>query len=314
MGPWFWALDALGRARLGGAAAVAGHARRWWPPSGRAGSSGGSGLSRAGALAGTARLPAHAVPARVHGPDRPCSSCRGPALPWLIGLTDRAAARAAGWRDPALIALVVLTIGAVNASSLVLIGVGPLLWLLAGDPRPGRARAAAAGVGRHGRAAEPGGVAVVDRGAAPAGAPTGCRCSSSPRTSRRWRRTSTPSDVLRGLGNWFFYGQDRLGYSIDQAEHYVSDRLTVAVTFAPGRRRRRRRRSWSGGATGPASRPSCWSARWSSVGAWPLDDPSPFARAVAELHRTPRPGWPCATPPAPRPCSCSAWPGCSARR
>ena len=48
-------------------------------------------------------------------------------LPWLIAFTIRAIRRG-GWRDPALFALVVLTVGGVNATALVFAGVAPLLW------------------------------------------------------------------------------------------------------------------------------------------------------------------------------------------
>ncbi len=34
---------------------------------------------------------------------------------------------------------------------------------------------------------------------------------------------SDPTDVLRGIGNWYFYGRDRLGFSIDQASSYAHD-------------------------------------------------------------------------------------------
>ena len=51
------------------------------------------------------------------------------AVPWLVGLAMRAVRRG-GWRDPALFALVILTIGSVNASSLSFVCVGPALWLL----------------------------------------------------------------------------------------------------------------------------------------------------------------------------------------
>jgi arabinofuranan 3-O-arabinosyltransferase len=50
-------------------------------------------------------------------------------LPWLVGLSMRAVRRQ-GWREPALFALVVLTIGSVNASSLLFVGLGPALWLV----------------------------------------------------------------------------------------------------------------------------------------------------------------------------------------
>ena len=50
-------------------------------------------------------------------------------LPWLIGITHRAL-RTPGWRHPALFGLVTLAIGGVNASSLLLVGLAPLVWLV----------------------------------------------------------------------------------------------------------------------------------------------------------------------------------------
>ena len=50
------------------------------------------------------------------------------ALPWLIALTARALRRG-GWRYPALFALVVLTVGGINATALIMIGTGPLLYV-----------------------------------------------------------------------------------------------------------------------------------------------------------------------------------------
>ena len=65
------------------------------------------------------------------------------ALGWIVGLTIRAGVasattidaqrwrdRLARWRDPAAIALVVATIGAVNATAVALIIPAPLLWLV----------------------------------------------------------------------------------------------------------------------------------------------------------------------------------------
>ena len=50
------------------------------------------------------------------------------ALPWLIACTVLALRRG-GWRWPAVFALITLTVGGVNATSLLLAGIGPLLWL-----------------------------------------------------------------------------------------------------------------------------------------------------------------------------------------
>ena len=37
---------------------------------------------------------------------------------------------------------------------------------------------------------------------------------------------------MRGLGNWFFYGTDRLGDSIDQAHYYVTNHIVELFSFA----------------------------------------------------------------------------------
>ena len=50
------------------------------------------------------------------------------ALPWLVALVAGRLDQG-GWRYPALFALVALAAGGVNASSLIYVGVGPLLWL-----------------------------------------------------------------------------------------------------------------------------------------------------------------------------------------
>lgn len=50
-------------------------------------------------------------------------------LGWIIGLTIGAAVRTR-WRDAALCALVIATVGGVNATALVMIAPGPVLWLV----------------------------------------------------------------------------------------------------------------------------------------------------------------------------------------
>jgi arabinofuranan 3-O-arabinosyltransferase len=86
---------------------------------------------------------------------------------------------------------------------------------------------------------------------------------------------SSPTDLLRGIGNWFFYGADRVGYSIDQASEYLRSDVVVFATFAipvlalvaAGVVRWRHRAYFAllvvvGTVVG--------------VGAWPYDDPSPY--------------------------------------
>ena len=50
-------------------------------------------------------------------------------LPWLIALLARAI-RVGGWRYPAAFALVTLTISSTNLTSVVLVGIGPILWVV----------------------------------------------------------------------------------------------------------------------------------------------------------------------------------------
>jgi arabinofuranan 3-O-arabinosyltransferase len=186
--------------------------------------------------------------------------------------------RRRGWREPALFALVVLLVSAVNASSLVLVGVGPVLWVLALvlEDRELRGRVLGA-VGRIGLLSF--GVSLWWIAALRLEAAYGLPVLQVTERLETVAETSSPLDVLRGLGNWFFYGKDRLGYSIDQAADYLTSRPTIALSFAIP-------------AIGLAA---ALATRWRhrarflllllagtvlSVGAWPTSDPSPFAAAM----------------------------------
>ena len=69
------------------------------------------------------------------------------ALGWLIGLTLLAAQRG-GWRHPAIIAILLATVGAPNATAILMMRQGPCAWLRARH-HPARYRlAAGAGNGR----------------------------------------------------------------------------------------------------------------------------------------------------------------------
>ena len=49
-------------------------------------------------------------------------------LPFMLGLTI-VALRRGGWREPALFAIVVALVSGINASSIIYVGVAPVLWL-----------------------------------------------------------------------------------------------------------------------------------------------------------------------------------------
>jgi arabinofuranan 3-O-arabinosyltransferase len=276
MGPWFWLFDVVGvptwiaqRLWLGTLVLVAALGARWFLRS--------IGVGAAPALVGalvyaltpyplafTARMSVILLP--------------WVGLPWLVELARRSV-RCGGWRHPALFALVVFTAAGVNATSLVLVAIGPallLVWMAA----TGHLRATVGATAR---------VALLSVGASAwwlaglrvqgaYGMPV-LQLTENLSDIARW---SSPGEVLRGMGNWFFAGRDRLGYSVDQAATYLDSLRAVALT-----------------AVVPAlalaalvllrGRLRLIAAAWVvvgavvSVGAWPIEAPSAYGRAFRWL-------------------------------
>ncbi|WP_462187067.1 alpha-(1-_3)-arabinofuranosyltransferase domain-containing protein, partial [Frankia sp. CcWB2] len=146
-------------------------------------------------------------------------------LGWLIGITVRGLREAesgrAGWRFPAAFALVVTTIGSINASSLIFILSAPLLWIPFAVWGTREVRLGAA-VSMCTRAVL---VVLVTSAWWIAGLYTqagyGLNVLAFTETIETVASSSQASEVLRGLGNWFFYGQDALGPWIGPATHYT---------------------------------------------------------------------------------------------
>ncbi len=143
------------------------------------------------------------------------------ALPWLVALTARAL-RHGGWRHPALFALVVLTVGAINATSLILVGLGPLLWVVWAVffEREVRFKAALGAVLRIGV------LTVLTSlwwiaGLAIQGS-FGIPILRYTETYQAVAVTSSAPELLRGLGYWFFYGNDKFGQWILPSIGYMS--------------------------------------------------------------------------------------------
>ncbi len=271
MGPFFWLTDHVGmpewvaqRLWLGSISLAAALGARWLFRM--------LGVSRGGAIAGA--LVYMLTPYQLAFTARISVLLLAWAgLPWLVGLAMRAVRRG-GWRDPALFALVILGIGSVNASSLVFVCIGPALWLLV-DACRGRGA-----LGPVVRAASR--MAVLSLGVSlwwivglrmqgVYGLPI-LQLTESVRTVAA---DSSPTDILRGIGNWFFYGKDRLGYSIDQAAAYANNVGLQVVTYA----------------IPVVALALAAITRWRhrvyfallvvigaiiSIGAWPYDDPSPY--------------------------------------
>src|SRR5690606_27248548 len=152
------------------------------------------------------------------------------ALPWLIGLTARAVRRG-GWRDPALFALVVLAVGGINATALLLIGLGPLAWVgwSVWVEREATVREALAAAGRIGALTLAtslwwiAGLWAEGRYGLPVIRYT--------ETYRTVTEASTAPEVLRGLGYWFFYGDDKLGPWIEPSVDYTNRVWLVALSY-----------------------------------------------------------------------------------
>ena len=90
-------------------------------------------------------------------------------LPWMVALVVRAL-RDDGWKYPAVFAILVQLAGSVNATALLLAGIGPLLWIpyAVCVSREVSLRRALRTTDAHRRAQRPH-LAVVDRRAEPAG-------------------------------------------------------------------------------------------------------------------------------------------------
>ena len=273
MGPYFWLMDAVGlpdwvaqRLWLGTISLIAALGARWLFRM--------LGVRRTGALAGA--LVYMLTPYQLAFTARISVLLLAWAgLPWLVGLTMRAV-RNGGWRDPAIIALVVLSVGSVNAATLLLALIAPGLWLLLQcfdrDVGIGRAWAAAWRIGLLST-----GVSIWWAVGLRLQGAYGLPVLQLTENLHVVALKSTPLDLLRGLGNWFFYGGDRLGPSVGQSTDYLHGKIAVLCSFA----------------IPLVALCSLAFLRWRhrayflllvvvgvvvGVGAWPYDDPSAYGR------------------------------------
>lgn len=152
------------------------------------------------------------------------------AVGWLVGLTVRACGRTR-WRDAALFALVVLTVGAVNATATALIAPAPILWLVhAAWQRTITWRTAAL------TAAKLGGLSLVVslwwivmlmvQGR------HGADVLSFSETLSAVSLTSTGAETLRGLGYWLFYVRDPYAFTTSASVPYMSSGVVILAGYA----------------------------------------------------------------------------------
>lgn len=151
------------------------------------------------------------------------------ALPWMILLAAKAA-RTRSWRPAAQFALVVALVGSVNATALVLAGLGPIIWLVA-DVASGRVRAraaisAAAKIGVLSAAISLWWImALRIQGS------YGIPILRYTETYESVAGASTPTELIRGLGYWFFYGGDRLDAWVGPQLPYIDNPVVMALGF-----------------------------------------------------------------------------------
>ena len=200
------------------------------------------------------------------------------ALGWMLGLVILAVRRG-GWRWPALFALVLAVVGGVNATSILLAGLAPALWVVYAVvvTREVPARQALAAVGR-----------LVVLGVAVslwwiaglwAEGSYGVSILQYTETVPTVARTSLSSEVLRGLGYWFFYGQDKVQPWTSAAVPYMEALWLLALSFlvpvvciVAGALARWRYRAFAVGLVVIGT--------VAAVGTYPYDDPSPLGRAL----------------------------------
>jgi arabinofuranan 3-O-arabinosyltransferase len=152
-------------------------------------------------------------------------------LPFMLAFTILALRRG-GWRWPALFAITVALVSGINATAIIYVGVAPVLWLIFAvvvlrEATWWRAIDAALRI------------AILTLGAClwwMAGllveAAYGVNVLKYTETVPSTSATSSPSEVIRGLGYWFFYGGDSLGPWTNAAARYTQSLVLLATSYA----------------------------------------------------------------------------------
>lgn len=151
-------------------------------------------------------------------------------LGWIVALTIRATRRRT-WADPAAVALVVLTVGSVNATALAMIVPGPVLWLLhSAWSRTIRWRAAVVVAMRIGVMSL--GVSLwwimmllIQRR-------FGANVLPYSEALADVSATASSSEIWRGLGYWLFYIRDPYTATTTASLPYLTSSVAIFISFA----------------------------------------------------------------------------------
>jgi arabinofuranan 3-O-arabinosyltransferase len=226
-GPWFWLGENVGlpdwvthRLWLGTLFLAAGAGVLW------AGRKLGLGLAAAFAAAILYQLAPYVLPyvSRTSAMLLPWAG-----LGWVVGLTI-GAATSTRWRHAALAALVVFTVGAVNATALMMIIPAPLLWLViaAAERQITWSRAAATAVKIGGLSL---GVSLWWIAMLAIQGRRGADVLAYSESLESVSFTSTSPEVWRGLGYWLFYVRDAYAATTTAARDYMVSGRLIATGF-----------------------------------------------------------------------------------
>ncbi|MDP9464784.1 MAG: DUF3367 domain-containing protein [Actinomycetota bacterium] len=149
---------------------------------------------------------------------------------WLVGLTIRSATRTR-WRDPAIFALVILTVGSPNATALAMIAPAPVLWLVhAAWQRSISWRRAITSALRIGGLSL--GVSLWWIAMLAVQSRHGADVLSYSETLEAVSFTSVSTETMRGLGYWLFYIRDPYGFATSASADYLESGRIIVVGFA----------------------------------------------------------------------------------
>ncbi len=152
------------------------------------------------------------------------------AVGWLVGLTIKSVTSEHRWRHPALMALVLFSCSAANATAVMMIAPAPILWLVHALMQRTigwrRALGAALRIGALGAAVSLWWVAML-RAQGAYGADVLAYSESLQATSL----TSASTETLRGMGYWLFYVRDPYAFTTTASQAYMESGRALAISF-----------------------------------------------------------------------------------
>ncbi len=152
-------------------------------------------------------------------------------LSWMLAFVILAL-RKGGWRYPALFALVVALVSGINASSILYVGIAPALWL----PYAVLVTRDATWRRAWGVAWKVGGLTILASLWWAVGlqveAAYGVNVLKYTETVPATSAASLASEILRGLGYWYFYGTDRVGPWTQTSVEYTQNIALILWSFS----------------------------------------------------------------------------------